>query len=127
MTSQVQVPTIARFIHQNDEGAPRFTAAYIRTTDAVYFAWATLYHTDLYVKSIGREISFDRLKKFVATPVPPDSFINDFMSVGVIDIEDVREKLSAILADHINGEMTFMDLKHSFISDLVRDFILDTL
>lgn len=125
--TKIQVPTVARFIHQNDEGAPRFTAAYIRTTDAVYFAWATLYHTDIYVKSIGREISFDRLSKFTETLLPPETFINEYMNVGIIDIEDVQEKLSAIIADHVNADLTFMDLKHAFISDLVRGFILDTL
>jgi hypothetical protein len=111
-----------RYVHQPvgfGHSNQRFTAAYIRTPSKVYFAWTVLYHTDEYIKSVGREEARKRLV------IAIDSFDELGDQEGIIDIESMRHMLSDTLADHVLDELTFMDLKHGFIGGIIRTAIAE--
>lgn len=121
--NQANTPPVVRYVHQGEAGGPRFTAAYVRTDDAVFFSWASVYHTDRFVKSIGREVSLERLEEFVSsdlTKVIGYTLINPSKCVGLLDIDDIKDELSSTIADHLLADMTFHDLKHAYISDIIR-------
>lgn len=124
--NQANTPPTVRYVHQGEDGGPRFTAAYVRFEHTVFFAWSSVYHTDRFVKSIGREVSLARLDGLFEqdlTDIVGATSFNPRDCVGVIDWYDVQDKLSSVIADHLLEGMDFHDLKHSYISSIIRNTV----
>jgi len=142
----MQLSNKIRFVHGNHDDIffPRFTIAYHRDEDQIVFAWTNLYHTDLYVKSEGRNVASTRLLSaiqnglgdinshvaFDMTPISNGTSVvgygNDKAKVGVLPASNFKHILSDMISDHVLDEMTLMDFKHAFISNVLFEIIHDT-
>jgi hypothetical protein len=123
-----------RYIHAIDhwtgDNYNSFTVAYIREHNHVWFAWAKLSEGDVYNKSIGRQVSYNRL----ATQLPRLMVIADYNNTVNYHIESmsgymqfnhvaVNSALKKVLSDQMIAQMDFYDLKHAFISEMIFDLI----
>jgi len=119
-----QLANKIRFIHQQQatKTTPRLTIAYHRDADKIVFAWAELYHTDEYVKEIGRQVAEGRLRQNLQEILENSNIskVNAEYRVGVIAKTDAIDYFfDDVLADHVREKMTLMDLKHSYTSQMV--------
>jgi len=126
----IKLPNEIRFVHGNHEvpGLPRFTIAYHRDAHRVMFAWVELFHKDKYEKAVGREQSETRLVQnleFLMTAPVSDAW--DKQKIGVIQVTALHTALSSVIADHVLSSMSFMDVKHSFISDKLAEIVVDSI
>lgn len=121
MTQQTpkQLP---RFIHLDDQYAiNRYTVAYVRTPEAVFFAWSKLSKTDNYNKKIGREISSNRLLEYLEKDT---SQTTEYC--GVLTKAEIFKPLLTLknmLSDQCLSSLTLMDLKHRKIGNAIIDYM----
>jgi hypothetical protein len=124
-----------RFIHMPrsvvSKGA---TVAYVRDNSHVFFAWSQLSPSDHYEKSIGRNISRDRLETalpmMLAQAETNQSLVFGLSGVGFISVAQLISKdrcVSNVVADHLLATLTPMDFKHSYITSIVADLVFDKL
>lgn len=113
-----------RYVHAN-EGDHRFTVAYVRNEHFLLFGVAIVNPKDEYVKSIGRDVSTERLKKVVNyfdvtlenVTVSGASFCAFPSDLGgYTDVSAFVElsQLDNVIADHV--KLSMMDFKHAFLS-----------
>lgn len=102
-----------------------YTVAYHRCEDGVVFAYALCNRKDEFVKSVGREIADYRLEANYALLHNEMVRTNDFgfnphYHVGFISSDAIRHHndVTNMIADHV--DMSAMDYKHSFISNVLR-------
>lgn len=113
-----------RYVHAN-EGEHRFTVAYVRNEQWLLFGVAIVNPKDEYVKSIGRDVSTERLKKVIGyfDNIPENDNISpaSFCALpsdmgGYNDVSTIYEisQLDNVIADHV--KLSMMDFKHAFLS-----------
>lgn len=112
-----------RFIHLDlcEYTYPRYTIAYIRTPELVYFAVSKLNDADTYSKKFGRELTTKRLTEFMTSGINPDNYC------GVVTKKElfINSDLQNILSDQILTNVTIMDLKHRIIGNCILDKVFD--
>jgi hypothetical protein len=127
--SEITRENSVRYIHLPNSfpiaRASGMTIGYTRDANCVHFAFSFCIGTDEYHKSIGRERTWETLQKMGAFD---DMNFLSWASVkhrsGCINFSDLPEVVPMVknlLADHILEQMTFMDFKHAFITEMLKD------
>jgi len=125
-----------RFVHiqqpSNDGKYNGLTIAYTRTDDHVFFAYALCCKPDQYEKSVGRKVSTDTYLKNIDFVGDDVLNINIEKRVGCIPVESLHEFLqetvcSNVFADHILDKLTWFDVKHAFISQMLSGYVIENL
>lgn len=113
-----QIKQLPRFIHLDDQYAVnRYTIAYIRTPEAVFFAWSKLNKTEKYNRKTGRILSSKRLSAYFTQDVASDY-------CGVLTKAEIFKPLMTLnntLSDQCLSGLTLMDLKHRKIGNAIID------
>lgn len=119
-----QIKQLPRFIHLDDQYAVnRYTIAYIRTPEIVYYAFSQLSKHDKYNRKIGREISTERLTKYLQDTSSKEK------CYGFVTRADIFERLNfkKEFSDQFLVTLTLMDLKHRVIGNaIIDDFMFAT-
>ena len=113
-----------RFIHLDDSSEytyPRYTIAYIRTPELVYFAVSKPNDADTYSKKFGRELTTKRLTEFMTSGINSDNYC------GVVTKKElfINSDLQNILSDQFQIHVSVMDLKHRIIGNCILDRLFD--
>jgi hypothetical protein len=125
MTTTTATP---RFIHVQesiDAKHSGMTIAYIRADKKIFFSYALVSRNDQYDKRIGRELTTDRLYKFIDAIYDAESNVDSDNMYGMIEVNTVVDisGLDSALADHHVANMSMMDFKHGFLSSIIVAFI----
>lgn len=123
-----------RFIHMPATSITKAaTVAYVRDNSHVYFAWSQVNPLDNYIKSIGRDISKNRLEVQLPTMLV-QSEVNQRLifvlsRVGFISSAELISKCHVrhVISDQMMATMTPMDFKHAYITSIVADIVLENL
>lgn len=124
-----------RYIHMPYTYIGRgITIAYVRDNSHVFFAWSIVSPDDSYNKSIGRSISTDRLNDSLPEMLMQadinGSLIFVANSCGFISSAELISRdtdISAIISDQMLANLTPMDFKHSYITNVVSTAVMSAL
>jgi hypothetical protein len=122
-----------RFVHVQEE-FPKyngFTVAYERSDTSVFFSYAMCCKPDQYVKSIGRDVSVATYQQH-SSEIIEVTHVDSDKRVGCVSISSFISilKISSVnsaLADHVVDNLSMMDFKHAFISNVLVEFIIENM
>ena len=105
------------------------TIAYERNDSNVFFSYALCAVPTPYEKSEGRRFSSNTYLENMDEIHFDVSYVDTVNRVGCFCIADMREcirqtALTHIFADHVIDKMTFKDLKHSMVSQILEEYII---
>ena len=124
---------LLRFVHvQQPSTSGKYnglTIAYTRTNEHVFFSYALCCKGDQYEKSVGRKVSTDTYLDNIESVSDTQHNIDLEKRVGCIPVNSLRtmlgmhEGVNTIFADHVVDNIGWMDMKHSFISQVLTEYL----
>lgn len=119
-----------RFVHiQTDtKKYAGITIAYTRTEGNIFFSYALCCKPDTYSKSLGRVASDATYLKHLDDFHHDVDYVDEEKRIGCMSIANLQETLIAdgqdkVFADQLLESLTWMDLKHLFVSKILVNFI----
>lgn len=125
---------LLRYVHlQEDLGKFNgITIGYSRSDDHVFFSYSMCCKPDAYVKSVGRSVCESTYIKSIDLASDDVRNIDMDNRVGCLPLESLQDFLensiyTQTFGDHALERMTWMDIKHSFISKMLTAYILENI
>jgi len=109
-----------------------FTIAYSRKDKNILFAVALVKHTDKYDKSVGRLVSTQRLEMLAQDIDHRNTYFDEDNLIGNVTMNLALRtccdlEIDSIFADQTLNHLNMTDFKHSFISSMLLEFVIENM